>query len=353
MEVTHYGVLGLRQDASLREVKQAFRRIALLHHPDRGENADVEKFKRALAAHDVLVDQERRQAYDTELRSRLTFTVSQRQTAATAFSEKHRPANPFNSDDNPVPASPPADNDPPRQQSPKRRPYRSRFEKESQQRHDQSTTAPSPDKSKQPDKPEAGERPGDVNARRRRLSSDLGEDRGRKRSRFDLSELNQTPPLTATYGNFDLHNVFSAMPDRPPPRQTYHRVPRAPESTPRGPSYQATRDETVLLQPRFFSGPQIPPKPPKVPQEATIENLETYWREYLQYSQSVASSLLQGTVEISTVPLQEIVNRGGIQGMHQIMDQTRRAMDGWIWATNECKGLFMDIGYRGEFREST
>lgn len=352
MEVTHYGVLGLHQGASEKEIKQAFRRIALLHHPDRGENADIEKFKRALAAHDVLMDVEKRQAYDIELQSRLTFTPWQRNTAAAAFSEKHRTptAAPGAGEDNSDHHSP--DNDPPRQESPKRRPYRSRFEKEAQHRHEQKTSAVSRESTDDPSADEAKDSP-EKKSRGRRLSSNSEDNRGRKRSRFDFSEFSHTPPLTATYGKFDLHNVFSAMPERPPPRQTYRRMPKASSRVPQNSSQGPETPDTRMLSPRFFLGPPIPHRPPNIPGEMSLGSLEEFWREYLEYSQTVASALLQGSLQIGSTPLQDIVSQAGVQGMHQIIEQTRNAMDGWLWATNECKGLFMDIGFRGGLRDTT
>jgi molecular chaperone DnaJ len=58
----YYQILGLSRGATTEEVKAAFRRLALEHHPDRGGNA--EKFKEANEAYQVLSDPERREHYD-------------------------------------------------------------------------------------------------------------------------------------------------------------------------------------------------------------------------------------------------------------------------------------------------
>jgi curved DNA-binding protein len=58
----HYSILGVPRTATADEIKQAFRRLAAEHHPDRG--GDEEKFKEIQVAYSILGDQERRQAYD-------------------------------------------------------------------------------------------------------------------------------------------------------------------------------------------------------------------------------------------------------------------------------------------------
>lgn len=62
----YYEVLGVSRDASSNEIKKAYRRLAMKHHPDRTEgDADSEaKFKEASEAAEVLLDDEKRSAYD-------------------------------------------------------------------------------------------------------------------------------------------------------------------------------------------------------------------------------------------------------------------------------------------------
>ncbi len=66
--VNHYLVLGVLPDASLEDIKRAYRRLVLKHHPDRGGDADAEKFKQIQAAYETLSDPARRRAYDAALR---------------------------------------------------------------------------------------------------------------------------------------------------------------------------------------------------------------------------------------------------------------------------------------------
>src|SRR5260221_6811332 len=61
-----YVVRGVANDASAIEIKGAYRRLALEHHPDRtgGDKIAEEKFKAITAAYEVVGDAERRPLYD-------------------------------------------------------------------------------------------------------------------------------------------------------------------------------------------------------------------------------------------------------------------------------------------------
>ena len=58
-----YEVLGISKDASADEIKKAFRKLAVKHHPDK-EGGDEAKFKEASEAYEVLKDTTKRQRYD-------------------------------------------------------------------------------------------------------------------------------------------------------------------------------------------------------------------------------------------------------------------------------------------------
>ncbi len=58
----YYEVLSVNKDASADEIKKAFRRAAVEHHPDRG--GDEAKFKEINEAYEVLKDEGKRKRYD-------------------------------------------------------------------------------------------------------------------------------------------------------------------------------------------------------------------------------------------------------------------------------------------------
>lgn len=62
----YYSELGVARDASVDDIKRAYRKLAVKYHPDRnqGDEAAENKFKTVTRAHEVLTDQTKRRLYD-------------------------------------------------------------------------------------------------------------------------------------------------------------------------------------------------------------------------------------------------------------------------------------------------
>ncbi len=62
----YYQVLGVSKSATADEIKKAYRKLALQHHPDRnkGDKTAEEKFKEVTKAYEVLSDPQKKQTYD-------------------------------------------------------------------------------------------------------------------------------------------------------------------------------------------------------------------------------------------------------------------------------------------------
>src|SRR3954466_3010399 len=62
----YYEVLGVNKDASEEDIKKAYRKLAMKHHPDRNPDNPraEEQFKEAKEAYEILTDGNKRAAYD-------------------------------------------------------------------------------------------------------------------------------------------------------------------------------------------------------------------------------------------------------------------------------------------------
>lgn len=74
--MTHYETLGVPETASQDEIKRAYRKLAMQHHPDKG--GDTNKFQEIQNAYNVIGDEQARSQYDAERKGLggMRFTVN-------------------------------------------------------------------------------------------------------------------------------------------------------------------------------------------------------------------------------------------------------------------------------------
>jgi len=61
----YYEILGVKRNASDRDIKKAFRKLAVKYHPDKNKEPDAEKkFQEMAQAYEILSDDDKRKKYD-------------------------------------------------------------------------------------------------------------------------------------------------------------------------------------------------------------------------------------------------------------------------------------------------
>ncbi len=88
----HYEILDVSPKATRTEIKQAYRRLAKLFHPDsNSQTADPEKIIQINAAYEVLGDSQRRRSYDQHLQEvQSEERLNRQQRTAEAQRQYHR-----------------------------------------------------------------------------------------------------------------------------------------------------------------------------------------------------------------------------------------------------------------------
>jgi len=88
----YYEILNINKNASSSEIKKAYRKLALIHHPDKGGNPEI--FKKINDAYEILSDTKKKEIYDRFGKSGLEQTASN----ATTFNpfDLHQMNNPIN-----------------------------------------------------------------------------------------------------------------------------------------------------------------------------------------------------------------------------------------------------------------
>jgi DnaJ-class molecular chaperone len=69
--MNYYDILGVTRDSSAQDIKSAFRKLAMEHHPDRG--GDESQFQKINQAYETLSDPNKRNRYDNEINLKTNF----------------------------------------------------------------------------------------------------------------------------------------------------------------------------------------------------------------------------------------------------------------------------------------
>jgi len=74
--INYYKVLGVKDYASVEDIKRAYRSLAFRYHPDHNKGGvhGESRFREIQEAYEVLMDPLKRKHFDAELRSRLTYS---------------------------------------------------------------------------------------------------------------------------------------------------------------------------------------------------------------------------------------------------------------------------------------
>jgi len=86
-----YQILNILPDASMDEIKTGFRKLALIHHPDKNSNSpeSLVNFQIINNAYNTLVSPEKRKAYDIYLKTSSVYQNKSESTSADSSSKVH------------------------------------------------------------------------------------------------------------------------------------------------------------------------------------------------------------------------------------------------------------------------
>lgn len=99
MNMTHYQVLGVNENADDAAIKNAFRRLAKKYHPDvNANNPEAEKkFKDVNEAYRILSDPAKRREYDESLRQPSFGAANGRRSNTRSYHKTKQAKSPFDS----------------------------------------------------------------------------------------------------------------------------------------------------------------------------------------------------------------------------------------------------------------
>ena len=91
MEKDYYKIMGVSQDASEKDIKTAYRKLARKYHPDISKEPNAEeRFKEMGEAYEVLKDPAKRAEYDQYVKNREFNQRTHQQTGHTGRSNQQQ-----------------------------------------------------------------------------------------------------------------------------------------------------------------------------------------------------------------------------------------------------------------------
>ena len=89
----YYKILGVEKSSSQEEIKKAYRKKALKHHPDKnsGNKEQEDKFKEINEAYEILSDEKKRQQYDSPFNNLFSGNIFRESTLDAFFSNFGQP----------------------------------------------------------------------------------------------------------------------------------------------------------------------------------------------------------------------------------------------------------------------
>jgi len=88
-KVDYYSILGIRKEATGKEIKNAYHALAKKYHPDVNKSANPTKFKQISEAHSILSNRRTRSQYDS-MRNADYFSNETTQSAHTSQSQSFK-----------------------------------------------------------------------------------------------------------------------------------------------------------------------------------------------------------------------------------------------------------------------
>ena len=87
----HYDILGITRNASKDDIKNNYKKLANIYHPDKGGNPDY--FKKIKLAYEILSDESSRKKYDSSITQLATITKPKPNTDYVKPTTKPKPNN--------------------------------------------------------------------------------------------------------------------------------------------------------------------------------------------------------------------------------------------------------------------